>query len=144
MSLQLSAQEYYGDQRDIDQILENIDLFSQYFMSGDHLKMANCYTDEGKILPSGPTIIMGKAKIADYWKAEDGSKILHHKIMPKEIRIVDNYAYDYGYYEGTSQNANSEASNWQGKYVIVWKKVGTEWKIEIDIWNSLNVPIPSN
>jgi ketosteroid isomerase-like protein len=22
-----------------------------------------------------------------------------------------------------------------GKYVVVWEKVGTEWKLAVDIWN---------
>ena len=60
-----------------------------------------------------------------------------HKITPKEIKVVGNEAYDYGYYEGTTLRANGSESNWKGKYVIIWKKVAGEWKIYLDIWNRI-------
>jgi len=28
-------------------------------------------------------------------------------------------------------------SSWKGKYVIVWKKVDSKWKMHLDIWNSV-------
>ena len=67
----------------------------------------------------------------------EGVKTSNHKITPIEITVVGDTAYDYGYYEGTTLKATAEKSSWKGKYVIVWKRVGTEWKMYLDIWNSI-------
>ncbi|MDX2415477.1 MAG: nuclear transport factor 2 family protein [Bacteroidales bacterium] len=29
-----------------------------------------------------------------------------------------------------------------GKYIVTWKKIGNEWKVSKDIWNTSNAPIP--
>lgn len=50
---------------------------------------------------------------------------------------IDNYAYDYGCYEGRTRQANGETVGWIGKYVIIWKKAEFGWKIFLDIWNDL-------
>lgn len=44
--------------------------------------------------------------------------------------------YDYGYYEGVIKLVDGCFSYWEGKYVIVWKKLKDgDWKMYIDIWN---------
>jgi len=134
-SINAFAQTYEGKPKDIQQILKNIDLFSQYFMNGEADKMAACYTDNGKIFPDGRKIIGGTNELHQFWTLSEGTKILHHKITPVEIKIVKKTAYDYGYYEGETLNADGEKSAWKGKYVIVWKKIGKDWKMYLDIWN---------
>ncbi len=42
------------------------------------------------------------------------------------------------YYEDISQNAKGETFEFHRKYVIVWRKVKGEWKIYLDIWNSID------
>ena len=129
------SQEYYGKQKDIQQILENIKAFSQYYMAGDTEKLIGCYTSDGKIFPANRAIMEGRPELFSYWTTPEDIQILKHKITPSEIRVVKKYAYDYGYYEGETLLANGNKSSWKGKYVIVWKKVGKEWKIYLDIWN---------
>jgi len=139
----LNAQNFYGPEADLAQIKENISIFSKFYMNGDIDKLTLCYTTDGKIFPNGTKIISGHEAIERKWTLPEGVKILHHKITPEEIRIVDDYAYDYGYYAGATQVQDGSESTWQGKYVIVWKKIGGEWKIFLDIWNSVNAPRPA-
>lgn len=100
-------------------------------------KIVEGYTDDGKIMPARTSILEGK-DLAEYWNPSQprGSKTTYHKILPEEIKVWDNEAYDYGYYEGTSFNGDVE-SNSKGKYVIVWRKEEGTWKIYLDIWNRL-------
>jgi len=135
------SQEYHGDEQEIQKILKNIASFSQYYENGETDKIVACYTDKGKIMPSGAKIMEGKEDLTAYWTLSPGTKVLKHKVHPTEIRIVEDYAYDYGYYEGVTQLTDGSKSSWQGKYVIVWKKVGEDWKIEVDIWNRVNEPL---
>ena len=136
-SLNANSQSYTGKQKDIQQILTNIDAFSQAYMNSDAETIANAYTTDGKIFPNRMDIIAGTEDLKKYWTVSDEVKVLHHKITPLEIKIVKKTAYDYGYYEGKTQRADGSVSAWKGKYVIVWKKVGKEWKIYLDAWNSL-------
>jgi len=82
-------------------------------------------------------IIAGEKNIKKYWTLPEGVKILKHKITPLEIKVIKKYAYDYGYYEGETLTAEGKTVAWKGKYVIVWKKVGKNWKMYLDIWNGL-------
>ena len=60
-----------------------------------------------------------------------------HEVEPTEITIVDNIAYDLGYYNGKTQRKDGSVVTWKGKYLIVWKKVEGEWKIYADAWNDI-------
>ena len=137
LSLQCIGQNYTGKQKDIDQILENVRLFSQYYMAGEMDKLVDCYTDDGKIFPGNSDIISGKEGLSGFWVIREGSKVLHHQITPVELTVQKKIAYDYGYYEGIPKCGRGGLS-FKGKYVIVWKKVGKDWKIYLDIWNRIS------
>ncbi|MEO0895519.1 MAG: DUF4440 domain-containing protein [Bacteroidota bacterium] len=129
------GQTFNGKQKDIDQILANIKAFSKAYMNSDTEALVNSYTEDGKIFPGNRMIMGGRKDLTAYWTVPAGVKILHHKITPEEITIVKKFAYDYGYYEGKTRGKDGKESSWKGKYVIVWRKVGKEWKIYLDIWN---------
>ena len=41
-----------------------------------------------------------------------------------------------------SQPAGGEPVTDIGKYVVIWKRQGDDWKLHIDIWNT-NSPLPT-
>lgn len=124
---------------DLEIIKTNIRAFSKAYMSGDIDGLVNMYTDDGKIFPNNLKILEGKAGLKSYWTIPDGAKILHHKVTPTEITIENETAYDYGYYEGKTLTKDKAEISWQGKYIIIWKKVDNTWKIYLDIWNNLRL-----
>ena len=138
ISISCYAQEYAGKGEDINIILKNIKEFSMFYVSADYDKLAAMYSDDAKIFPTGDDIIIGQEAIKKKWTLPKGAKVISHKVAPREIKIIDDYAYDYGYYEGSSTNKDGVLSEWKGKYVIVWKKVDSNWKIYLDIWNRIN------
>lgn len=120
-------------------IIERSNHFSQAYISGDYDAMAEAYTSDAKIFPSGSEIISGLDAIKKRWTLTDGTTILNHQVFPEEIQIEGKYSYDYGVYEGKSKNKEGEVSDWKGKYVIVWKKENGEWKMYLDIWNRVKI-----
>ncbi len=136
-SISFYAQEYSGSGEDINNILENIKNFSKAYIEADYDELTSFYSTDGKIFPGGSDIIVGHKAIKKRWTLPKGTKILSHKVIPKEIKIIEDYAYDYGYYEGSSSR-KKEVYPFKGKYVIVWKKVGNDWKIYLDIWNNID------
>lgn len=137
MASTLPAQNYYGKAKHINQILANIEAFSNYYVNGETEKLVASYTVDGKILPANSDVRSGPEALRNWWAVREGVTILRHKITPLEIRITGKYAHDHGYYEGETMNAAGEKFPFKGKYVIVWQKVGKEWKIYLDMWNSL-------
>jgi ketosteroid isomerase-like protein len=121
-----------------EKILANTKKFSQAYMNEDYDAIANAYTLDGKIFPNNTKIIEGREAIKKRWIITNGAKILHHQLDPEEIKFLGDYAYDYGYYNGKTQNKDKTISEWKGKYVVIWKKVGEDWKMYLDIWNRVN------
>lgn len=106
-------------------------------MDGDVDALVNLYTTDGKIFPNNRMIMAGTSDLKKYWTLPEDVKTLHHKVTPDEIHIENDIAYDYGYYEGKTLTKDQKESAWRGKYLIVWKKVEGDWKIYLDIWNSV-------
>ncbi|MET2985520.1 YybH family protein [Aureibaculum conchae] len=132
------GQEYVGKGEDVSAILKSSKAFSKAYIDGDIDKLTSFYSKDGKIFPEKSDIIEGYDAIKKRWKLPKHIKIISHKATPKEINVIDGYAYDYGYYEGSSKNAKNDTTTaFKGKYVIVWKKENQDWKMYLDIWNSL-------
>lgn len=141
LSINMSkAQTYVGPKEDIDAILRNIKNFSQYYIAGDLASLVDSYTSDAKIFPTGSEILAGREAIEKYWRPNPQSKKLHHLLTPIEIIVDGDRATDYGYYEGSTQYKDNPPSDFRGKYLIVWKKIDGVWKIDLDIWNKINLP----
>ena len=133
----IHSQNFQGSQEDIDMILSNIKDFSNAVMRSDYPTIGDAYTVDAKIFPNNRDIIQGREAIIKYWTLPEGVQTKYHKIIPEEIKVLGNEAYDYGYYEGTTKRSDGSESNWKGKYVIIWRKVDQEWKMYLDIWNRI-------
>ncbi|NJB72689.1 ketosteroid isomerase-like protein [Saonia flava] len=122
---------------DEEKIMAKATTFSKAYINGDYETMTSIYTKDAKLFPNNTKIIEGHTDIKDRWILPEGVKILNHKTESNEINIIGNFAYDYGYYNGTTQRKDKSEVSWKGKYVIIWKKVNEEWKMYLDIWNSV-------
>ena len=124
-------------QSDKDQLLAQAKKFSAHLVAGRKAEVVAMYTSDAKIFPNNREILKGQ-ELSEYWNPSNPSswKTTQHKITPIELKVWGDEAYDYGYYEGSSTNGQ-DTSNWKGKYVIIWRKVEGEWKIYLDIWNSI-------
>lgn len=134
---QIQSQTFIGNQKDINTILESTKKFSQYVINDNYKMIGESYTADAKIFPNQTKIIEGTNAIVSYWKHPDDISITHHKITQSEIKIMGAEAYDYGYYEGQTKKANGDLIDWKGKYVIIWRKEGEDWKMYLDIWNGV-------
>lgn len=135
---QKMIEAHYG--REEGEIRNQIKKFSGKLMEGDFDQLSKMYTHDAKIFPPGLPILQGTIPILNYWNPPNSqnSKITFHKVDPIAIEVMGNTAIDHGNYYGSSINKEGTTSNWGGKYIIIWKKEGEEWKIEKDIWNRGN------
>jgi len=131
-----------SDEQEVIRILAQISKqFSATYVQGDIDKLVLFYTEDAVIFPGNSDLIRGKDAIRKYWTLPPGRIISHHKITFVEIKIIGEFAYDYGYYEVSGSNSGEAWGPNHGKYLIVWKKdKDGVWKMHLDMWNSRPKP----
>lgn len=50
------------------------------------------------------------------------------------VRLGEDVAREIGTYRGAPRAASGAPIS--GKYVFIWRKIGSDWKIATDIWTS--------
>ncbi len=111
--------------------------FSIAYLKKDYEAISATYTKDAKIFPNDAPIITGYEAIKKRWSGSSDYTPLEHEIISKEIVIIENTAYDYGIYKGKNKKDNGIEIEYQGKYVVIWKKINEEWKMYLDIWNRI-------
>lgn len=134
------AQSGRGSAADIAAIKKTGAEFSQLYMKGDNEAMAKIYTEDGVIFPPGRPMISGRKAIADYWKLAPGVTVVDHQTVADSIIIRGDIAYDYGTFRARNARDGQAGNPGFGKYVIVWRRTGTQWLMHLDIWNSSPAP----
>lgn len=100
--------------------------------------MAALYADNGTLMPPNEKNVTGTAAIRSFFAMlwpMNASLV----ITPTAITVAasGDMATDAGTYLFTA-GGQSET----GKYLVHWHKIGTDWKIVDDMWNSDNPPMP--
>src|ERR1700738_4205832 len=106
-----------------------IDLFNK----GDFAGVASLYTDDATAFPPGSAMVKGRAAIEAMWKsiAEQAGD---PKVTTLDVKPLGaSAAREIGTFSLTTKDAKRQVVS--GKYVVVWEKVGSDWKLAADIWN---------
>ena len=110
------------------------DKFAQAFNAGDAAGVAALYTEEAVILPPGAEMMKGRSAIQSFWKsAAEGVSDL--KLVATDVKPLGTDAAR-GIGSFTLKTKGQQAQEVVGKYVVIWQKVGNEWKLATDIWNT--------
>ena len=107
------------------------------FGRGDAAGMADLYSADGMLLPTGSDFVKGKQAIEAFWQGAMDMGIKNVKLDIVEVEQHDDTAIDMGKY--TLSNADDQVMD-TGKYVVIWKHEGGTWKLHRDIWNSSLAP----
>ena len=107
------------------------------FGRGDAAGMADFYSADGMLLPTGSDFVKGKQAIEAFWQGAMDMGIKNVKLDIVEVEQHDDTAIDMGKY--TLSNADDQVMD-TGKYVVIWKHEGGTWKLHRDIWNSSLAP----
>ena len=106
-----------------------VDLFNR----GDFAGMAALYTDDASAFPPGSGIVKGRAAIEAMWKG------MAEQVSDPKVTILDvkplgpSAAREIGTFSLKIKGPTPKEVS--GKYVVVWEKVGSDWKLAVDIWN---------
>jgi uncharacterized protein (TIGR02246 family) len=110
------------------------DKFAQAFNAGDAAAVAALYTEDALILPPGGEMMKGKSAIQAFWKGAT-EQLGNGKLTTVDVKPLGNGAVrEIGTFSFRTKGAQPQDIT--GKYVVVWEKVGSDWKLATDIWNT--------
>ena len=109
-------------------------------MRGDAAAMTDLYTSDAVIFPERSEWITGREAIRRYWILTPGRRITRHVLSPTRIVVDGQHAYDYGTFEIAGERDGIAWGPSRGKYVVVWRRDGGDWRMQLDIWNSTEKP----
>lgn len=100
--------------------------------------IASLYADDAVYMPPGRARQVGRAAVVATWKTYFERADFRALYTPQlNVAASLDVAYDIGTYRLTLTR-DGKYVEVVGKYVVVWKKVGDDWRIAVDIDNTDN------
>jgi ketosteroid isomerase-like protein len=112
----------------------SIDANNQKFLAaygkGDAAALAAMYTAGATLLPPGAALAKGHDAIQAFWQGAMKSGFKLTSLQAVSIEQYGNAAREIGRATGEGPD------KMEFKYVVVWKAVHGQWKLDTDIWNA--------
>lgn len=117
-----------------------VDRWLQLVKAKDAAGIAELYAEDGSVMPPNAPIGKGRAAIQQTWASMMRTPGFDLTFVPEQIVVSSSgdMALDRGTYSLTIARDGTTQTD-TGKYVVVWRKIGREWKAAADIFNS-NLP----
>ena len=118
-------------------IRAQVDHWLKLIKAKDASGIAQLYAEDGAVMPPNAPIGKGRAAIEQTWASMMRTPGFDLTIAPEQIVISSSgdMALDRGTYNLTVAPAGTTQTD-TGKYVVVWRKIGSDWKAVADIFNS--------
>ena len=105
----------------------------EFFNKGDFAGIASLYTTDATAFPPGSAMVHGRAAIGAMWKSM-AEKVGDPKLTTLDVKpLGPSAAREIGTFVLKTKGPSPQEVT--GKYVVVWEKVGNDWKLATDIWN---------
>ena len=107
---------------------------TEFFSKGDFPGIASLYTADAVALPPGSAMVQGRAAIEAMWKGILAEHVGDPKLTTLDVKpLGPSAAREIGTFSLKTKGPTPQEVS--GKYVVVWEKVGNDWKLATDIWN---------
>lgn len=107
--------------------------FLTRFRGGDAPGIAALYTASGMLLPPQSDFVRGPEGIRAFWQGAMDMGLKDAQLETIEVEALGDTAIEVGKY--TLLTGQGEAAD-EGKYLVIWKRDQTSWKLHRDVWNS--------
>jgi len=105
----------------------------ELFNKGDFDGVASLYTDDATAFPPGSGMVKGRAAIGAMCKSM-AEQVGDPKVITLDVKPLGaSAAREIGTFSLKTKGPTPQEVT--GKYVVVWEKVGIDWKLAADIWN---------
>ena len=103
------------------------------FNKDDFDGVASLYTADATAFPPGSAMVKGRPAIGAMWKGM-AEQVTDPKVTTIDVkRLGPSAAREIGTF--SLKTKSSPPKEVTGKYVVVWERVGRDWKLATDIWN---------
>ena len=109
--------------------------FGSLVAKGDSAGIANLYHSEAKLMGSNMPAVSGKAGITSAFAGMLSMGIGSATLTTNEVYGNEDIVSEVGVYS-MSDKAGKEID--RGKYIVLWKKENSQWKLFRDCFNSDN------
>jgi uncharacterized protein (TIGR02246 family) len=104
-----------------------------FFNKGDFAGLASLYTEDATAFPPGSGMVKGRPGIEALWKGM-AEKVGDPKLTTLDVKALGpSAAREIGTF--SLMTKGSPPQQVTGKYLVVWEKVGNDWRLAADIWN---------
>jgi ketosteroid isomerase-like protein len=120
-------------------IEKNNEKWEKAMIDGDYDIVMDMYADDVISLPSYSPMMRGKSKLQEQMKeeVEKGMKFNRVEFNTVEVKEAGNVAIEVGTYDmDMTMGENAESMSDKGKYITVWEKMGNDWKVIMETWNT--------
>ena len=100
------------------------------FNRGDAAGMAQLYTEQATLLPSGAPMAKGRAAIQAAWQSAFDAGFRKVAVRMRQLDQFGDAAREIGEF-----SLDAPGGRMEGKYVVLWRRVGSAWRLDTDIWN---------
>ena len=107
--------------------------FMDAFRRGDAKGLAALYTMDGQALPPNGEIAHGAQAVQAIWQGAMDAGLKEARLETIEAEQHDDTAYEVGRYTLLVEGGQTVDT---GKYIVIWRQEGGQWKLHRDIWNS--------
>jgi uncharacterized protein (TIGR02246 family) len=110
------------------------DAWTAAFNKGDAAAVATLYAEDAYVLPPGSAMVKGRAAIEAFWR-QAAQQMTDAKLTTLDVLPLGrSAAREIG--TVTLKTKSQPPQEVVGKYVVVWRKIGRDWKLATDIWNT--------
>ena len=121
--------------------------FVAAFNAKDAAKVASFYSEDATLMPPNAPMVKGRPNIEAFWRSAFEQGMSNLKLRPFDSAISGEQGYEAGTATLEIRTAGKEAGaaakpgaappvTDTSKYVVVYRRVGADWKMVYDIFNS--------
>ena len=107
--------------------------FAAAAAKADASAIADLYGAKALLYPPNAETVEGRGAIEALWKSVFDAGITNVSLTTREVESQGDLAVETGVYEMKLKDGKPVD---RGKYLVVWKREGSQWKLHRDIWNS--------
>ena len=118
------------------EIMEINRRFEDAMRKADAGTVASLYTADAIVLPPDAPMAKGPESIKQFWaSAITGMGLKSVKLETLDLEVAGDSACEVGEATLWLEPRGRPAATVVVKFVVVWRKVGGQWRIHRDIWN---------
>jgi ketosteroid isomerase-like protein len=111
--------------------------FNLAYTAGDAAGLAGLFTEDAMLMPPGAMAVVGRQPIQVRYAEQFASVRSSFALKPGVIRVSGDIAWLRGEYQRIDTTIpGSPPATITGKYLMTFRREGSDWKITTDAWNA--------